>query len=253
MPPAARRVALVTGASSGIGRALASRLAKDGYDVCLAARRLDLLRLVAEEVESAGGRGLPVVCDVSSRVSVAEAVDHCREELGPVDLLVANAGIGGTRGGGPDSADVEQVMSVNFFGAVYATEAVLPDMLRRGSGHLVCVSSLAGYQGLPTAGAYSASKAALTTWFESLRVDLKGSGVAVTVLAPGWIRTAMIGDRESPLILELAPAADLMMRSVRAERPHHAFPVVPATAVRMARLLPRTVYDWLAARILPGR
>lgn len=126
-------------------------------------------------------------------------------------------------------------------------------MLERGRGHLVCVSSLAGYLGLPGAGAYSASKAALTTWFESLRGDLRGTGVAATVLAPGWIRTAMTRGEERPLLLELDPAADLMMRSIRQKRRHHAFPAVLATGVRMARLLPRGLYDRLASRVLAGR
>lgn len=248
----ARSVALVTGASSGIGRVLAGRLAEDGFDLCLGARRGEHLARAAEEIRVTGARVVPVVCDVSDRDAVVSMVDRCRAELGPVDLLIANAGVGGSRHRLPDAADVERVLSVNFMGAVHAVEAVLPDMLERGSGHLVCVSSLAGYQGLPTAGAYSASKAALTTWFESLRVDLRHAGVSVTVLAPGWVRTAMTEGRVRPFMLELDPAVDRMMRAIRARRPHLAFPAAPATAVRLARLLPRGLYDRIARRVLGG-
>ncbi len=242
-----RPVALVTGASSGIGRALSVRLAEDGYDVGLCARRAGLLEEVAQAVRSAGGRASVHPHDVSSRDAVLHAVAECEQRLGAVDLLIANAGIGGRRGVEVDGENVERVFGVNVLGAVYAVEAVLPAMLQRGSGHLVCVSSIAAYGGLPRAGAYSASKAALTTYFESKRLDLRGTGVDVTVLAPGWVRTPMTGGEHStrPILLELEPAVDRMMRAIRERRPHLAFPWTLATAVRLGRLLPRFAYDRL--------
>ena len=197
------------------------------------------------------GVALPLSCDVTDRTQVARAVEHCESELGPVDLLVANAGMGArTPADGLSAARVEEVFSVNFFGAVYAVEAVLSGMLQRRSGHLVAISSVAGFNGLPGRSAYSASKAAMTNFFESLRLDLRGRGVDVTVISPGFVRTPMTSHASSsrPFVLELDDALDRMMPAILARRPALAFPFPVATLAWMARSFPRRVYDALAGR-----
>ena len=172
-----RPVALVTGASSGIGRGLAVRLARDGYSVGLAARRTERLREVVGTIEKHGAAASAHGCDVADPEQVRAAVSACRLALGPVDLLVANAGVGArARVEDLDGEDVRRLMQVNFMGAVYMVEEVLPEMLRRGSGHLVAVASLAGFNGLPERAAYSASKGAMINFFESLRMDLASEG-----------------------------------------------------------------------------
>src|SRR3990172_6474290 len=194
-------VAFITGASSGLGAGLARRLAtKEGYAVALAARRGDRLESLVGEIRAGGGVASAYACDVRDRGQLCAAVEAAVAELVPVDLLVANAGISVmTVPEALDAAQVENVMATNFFGAVYATEAVLPSMLARGSGHLVAVGSLTGYGGLPRTAAYSASKGALHNFFESLRVDLRGTGVDVTVITPGYVKTELTVKNLHPL------------------------------------------------------
>ena len=246
------RVALITGASSGMGRGLAMRLATHGYQVGLAARRVEPLEEVAADIRAAGGEAVALQCDVSDRDDMCAAAERCREEFGAIDLLVANAGRSEmTLVDEWDSDMIEQLMRVNFFGVVYAVEAVLPAMLDRGRGHIVGVSSLAAFGGLPRTAGYSAAKAAVTNFLESLRVDLRGRGVDVTVISPGYVRTPMT-DRNlhsMPLLVELDDAVDLMHRAiVRRARAYH-FPWPLATLIWVGQIFPRRLYDWVVSRI----
>jgi len=166
-------VAFITGASSGFGRGLALRLAGDGYAVGLSARREDRLAVLAEEIDSGGGKAAAYPCDVADRETLLDAIRRCEEELGPIALLIANAGV--STHAFPeelDSREVERVMRINFQGTVTAAEGVLQGMMARGRGHIVVVSSLASFQGLPYHGSYCASKAAMNAFFESLRLDV---------------------------------------------------------------------------------
>ena len=245
-------VAFITGASSGLGRGLAVRLAQEGWAVGLAARREDRLHEVLADVRDYGGRGGVYPCDVGDKAAVQAAVAACVRELGPVSLLVANAGVGHrTEPETFDSEDVERVLRVNFLGAVYAVEAVLPEMLRQGEGHLVGVGSLAGYGGLPKTSAYSASKGALINFFESLRLDLRPKGIAVTVINPGFVRTEMTDqhDRPRPFMLELDQGVEHMMQAIKRRRRSARFPWPLSTLVAAARLFPRWLYDALAGRV----
>jgi len=245
-------VTLVTGASSGIGRSLARRLAADGSPVALLARRKPLLESLVQEIEALGGRALAIPCDVTERARVHEAVRAAEAELGAIECLVANAG-----GGGPTSAEaleaghVDGIFRLNVLGVVHCIEAVLPAMLARGSGHLVAVSSLAAWRGLPGAGAYCAAKAALGALMESLRLDLAPRGVRVTLLSPGFVRTRTgpraQARRRRPLEMELEDATRRMHRAIRARRRAYAFPLPLALAVAVGRLLPAALYDSLLA------
>jgi len=246
------RVALVTGASSGLGAGLARRLARSGYAVALAARRAERLEELAAAVRDAGGKALALACDVREQGEVRAAVDATVRELGPVDLLVANAGISGTTPTGAFSAQVvENVMRTNFLGPVYAVEAVLPSMLERRAGQLVAVGSLAGYGGPPKSAAYSASKGALHNFFESLRVDLRGTGVDVTVITPGYVRTDLTAKNEfrMPLLVELEDAVERMMRGIERRDALVAFPLPLFAAVWMAQVLPAAIYDRIGSRV----
>lgn len=245
-------VTVVTGASSGIGRSLARRLARHGDAVALIARRADLLASLATEIEHDGGRALAVPCDVTDHGQVAAAVARVETELGPVSRLVACAG-----GGQPtfvqhfDAAEVTAIIRLNLFGVVNCVEAVLPGMLARGNGHLVAMGSLAAYRGLPTAAAYSAAKAGLSNFMESLRIDLRPHGIAVTLLLPGFVRTKPGGayNKRKPFRLDLETATAHMERAVLTRRPRLAFPWPLALAFSIMRLLPAPIYD----RLLAGR
>ena len=244
------KVVFLTGASSGIGRALAVELGRRGARMGLTARRADELLKTAEEAERAGGEALALPGDVRDPEQVREAVGRVRERWGRIDVLVANAGVSTTTAGTAlGAAEATEVITVNVIGVVNCVAAVLPGMLEQGGGHLVAVSSLAAYRGLPKSGAYSASKAAVSTLFESLRVDLRRSNVAVTVIHPGFIRTPMTAGRRKklPFLLEVDDAARRIVSAVERRARTYAFPWQLAGVVRLIRHLPGPLYDRLAS------
>ncbi|MCA1816751.1 MAG: SDR family NAD(P)-dependent oxidoreductase [Acidobacteria bacterium] len=245
------RVVLVTGASSGIGRSLAVELGGRGASVGLVARRAESLNEVAREVEAAGGRALALAADVTDAAAVRAAAESLRAKFGAVDVLVANAGVGTltddyARLGG----QVAETVEINLHGAANSVAAVLPEMIARGQGHLVAISSLASYRGLPKSGAYCASKAAMNALFESLRLDLKGTGVIVTIIKPGFIKTPLTAGREAqmPYLMELDDATRKILRAIETRRTSYAFPWQLASLVRLGRLMPDRLYDWVALR-----
>ena len=198
--------AFITGASSGFGRGFALKLSADGHGVGLAARRVDRVESLVQEIRRGGGAAIACPCDVAEPSQIREAVSRTENELGPVDLLIANAGVSvRTEVHRFDADEVEWVTRVNFLGAVHAVGAVLPGMLDRGRGHLVGIGSLAGYRRLPRTAAYSASKGALYNFFESLRIDLRGTGVDVTLITPGYVK---IGDDRQERALDAVPDRD---------------------------------------------
>lgn len=246
------RVAFITGASSGLGAGLARRLARSGYAVALAARRRDRLDEVAQAVRTSGGTALPLACDVREPDQVRSAVRAAVTELGPVDLLIANAGVSRmTRAEELSASQIEDVMRTNFLGPVYAVEAVLPSMLERRSGHLVAVGSLTGYGGLPKTAAYSASKGALHNFFESLRIDLRGTGVDVTVITPGYVKTELTEKNayRMPFLMELDDAVERMARAIERREALVAFPLPLFALVWAAQILPASIYDLLGSRV----
>ncbi|HEX7316703.1 MAG TPA: SDR family NAD(P)-dependent oxidoreductase [Pyrinomonadaceae bacterium] len=244
------KVVLITGASSGIGRALALELARRGARLGLTARRGEELLKLGEEIERAGGEAMAVPADVRDAEALKEVVGRVLARWGRVDVLVANAGMSSTTAGTRlNAGEVGDVITINVLGVVNSVAAVLPSMLERGAGHLVAISSLASYRGMPKSGAYSASKAAVSTLFESLRVDLRRSNIDVTTIHPGFIRTPMTAGRKKklPFLLEPEDAACRIVKAVERRARTYAFPWQLATLVRVIRHLPGAVYDRLAS------
>lgn len=245
-------VVLLTGASSGIGEGLALALAKKGATIGLLARRKEMLDGLAEKCVGLGGVARIFPADVTDHEAVRSAADSLRSEFGKVDVMIANAGIGGndeaTRSLQPDA--VAKVIDTNLKGAVNAVHAVLPEMLERGQGHLVAISSLAGFRGLPKSAAYSASKAAMTAFFESVRLDVQNKGVAVTIIQPGFIKTPLTAGRHAnmPFLMELDDAIPLFIRAIERKKKFAAFPWQLATIVRAGRFMPAWLYDRIAGR-----
>jgi 2-hydroxycyclohexanecarboxyl-CoA dehydrogenase len=239
-------VTLLTGASSGIGRSLARRLAGD--PLALLARRKALLDTLAAEIEAAGGRALALPCDVTDRAQVAAAVQAAEAQFGPIERLIANAGGGrSTAIQTFRAAEIEQILALNVVGVANCIEAVLPGMLARGQGHIVVTSSLAAWRGLPGAAAYCAAKAGLSAMMESLRIDLAAHGIDVTVLSPGFVRTSP-EKRRKPFQVDLEAATARMARAIRARRKAYAFPLPLVLGAGFGRLLPAPLYDRLLAR-----
>jgi NAD(P)-dependent dehydrogenase (short-subunit alcohol dehydrogenase family) len=230
-----------------MGRSLARRLALRGETIVAVARRKPLLDTLVDEITTAGGRAVAIECDVTDRSWVHVAVAEAETLFGPIDRLIACAG-GGERTNVEtfDADHVNRVFAVNVMGTVHCIEAVLPAMLRRGSGHIVAVSSLAAKRGLPGAAAYSAAKAALSNMMESLRIDLGRRGVAVTLLCPGFVRTRSSAKKKfKPFQVELEGATKLMCRAIVARKKYYAFPGPLVLATGVGRMLPATLYDWL--------
>src|SRR5690348_15948381 len=187
------RSILLTGASEGIGRALALELAKDGACLTLVARNEARLTELAAEVEALGGRACLVVADVTAAESAPRMVEAAIEAFGALDFLVLNAG--SSMWAPFDSledpvAASHELMELNFFACVRITEAALPH-LKRSKGLIVPMASVAGFTGVPTRTLYSASKHALVGFFESLRVELRESGVDITLIAPDFVVTEL--------------------------------------------------------------
>lgn len=246
-----QKVVLITGASSGIGRSLAVELARRGATLGLLARRADVLQEIVAEVEGAGGHALALTADVKDAEAVRAAADQLRASYGQIDLLIANAGVGATTDVKDLRArEVAEVININVLGVVNSVTAVLPEMIERGQGHLVAISSLAGYRGLPKSGAYCASKAAVSAFFESLRLDLLGTGVDVTIIHPGFIKTPLTAGRHAqmPFLMELQDATRKIVSAIEARKKSYAFPWQLASLVRAAMLMPNFLYDRIAAR-----
>jgi short-subunit dehydrogenase len=239
-------VALITGASSGIGREMARLLAREGTRVALVARRKDLLDELAGEIRAAGGTALALPCDVRERMAMHAAVKDAARELGPIDLLIANAGVGHVIPADAfDAALFEDTIRTNLLGPVYAVEAVLPSMLSRHAGHIVGVSSLAAYHGFPMTHAYCASKSALNAFLEGLRAEIVDRGIRITTVCPGFVRTPMVVKNTGamPFLLEPEEAARRIVRAVHACRRVYNFPWPMAALMALVRHLPNGILD----------
>lgn len=185
-------VILLTGASSGIGEALALRWASRGMKLALAARSADALERVAQACRAAGGEAVAIPTDVAEEAQCRAFVARAAERFGRVDVLVCNAGISmwARFDELTDLEPMERIMQVNYFGAVYCTHAALPH-LKKAGGRIVAVNSLTGKTGVPTRTGYAASKHAMTGFFDALRIELAGSGVSVTSAFPGFVATGV--------------------------------------------------------------
>lgn len=242
---------MITGASSGIGRGLAKEVAARGAMVGLVARRADTLKELQTEIETAGGRALAVAGDVRDASSMKAATESITAGLGPIDVLVANAGIGtSTDGSQVSGEEVANVISVNVIGAANSVSAVLPKMVERRKGQLVVISSLAAYRGLPKSAAYCASKAAVSAFFESLRLDLAPKGIDVTIIHPGFIKTPLTAGRDAqmPFLMELDDAVKKIAGAIERRKKSYAFPWQLATIVRAGMIMPIWMYDRISRR-----
>jgi NAD(P)-dependent dehydrogenase (short-subunit alcohol dehydrogenase family) len=248
--PLEGKTALITGAASGIGRQLARLLARCGMSIAA----IDLDAAGLDSLAAEIGPACAVTrADVTDLPALRSAVRGLEEKLGAVEMLVASAGIGrGTPADRFRAEEVNAILSVNLIGVVNSIDAVLAGMRKRKSGHIVVLSSLAGTRGVPLMSAYSASKAGCNALCDALRVELAPEGIAVTTVAPGWIRTPMTEALGLPrkMLMPLEDAARIILDAIRRRKASVAFPRLLAVQVWLMRFLPRPVGDWMAGMLM---
>lgn len=247
------KVILITGASSGIGAALARAYAAPGVTLVLTGREPDRLDAVTAAVRAKGARAEPALIDVADRAAMAEWLRGVDDRT-PVDMVIANAGISAGsdgRGGGDDEATTRRVFAVNVDGVFNTVFPLLPGMRARGGGRVAVVSSLAGFRGVPGAAAYCASKAAVRVWVEGARGDLAADGVVVSVICPGFVRSRITdaNDFPMPFLMDADRAARIIMRGLARGAARVSFPWPMALGTWLLAALPAAWSEALVARM----
>lgn len=239
------RTILITGASSGIGRAIAVEYARRGAHVMAAARRESELVSLCEEIRTAGGKASYLVLDVRDPQAAHDAPARAERELGSLDMVIANAGLGSSRHATRLGLDeVVEMVDINVRGAFATLVGAIPIMVAKGAGQLVGVSSIAGRRALPGGAPYCATKAALSTFLEGLRIDLGPMGIGVTDVQPGFVDTPMT--KKNEFAMPFLWPADRAARTIcdRLERSPRiiAFPRPLRVLSRFSQLLPFSVH-----------
>jgi NAD(P)-dependent dehydrogenase (short-subunit alcohol dehydrogenase family) len=243
------QLAWITGASTGIGRGLALKLAERGVRCAVSARSGEKLDELAAESTLIS----PYPADVTDPAAIAKTVAAIEAAHGPIDLTILNAGIWEPmRAFDFDAQRAGRSMQVNYMGVVNGVEAVLPGMIKRDRGHIAIVASVAGYRGLPQGAAYSPTKAALINLAESLATDLDGTGVKITVINPGFIDTPMTRNNEflMPFIITADEAVDEIMKGLDKDKFEIAFPRTFVTLLKVARGAPYPMFFWMVRNFI---
>lgn len=243
----------ITGASSGIGRAVALAYARQGRLVIGSARDGIRLATLAEAARGLPGKVVPLPLDVTAAGAMPAAAARIAREHGPIAQAILNAGTHVPMGAADfQSATLRKLIAVNLMGAAHGLEALLPDMLARGAGRIAVVASVAGYRGLPSAAAYSASKAAAIAMCEALRPECARAGVTLQVINPGFVETPLTAknDFPMPMMISAEEAANHILRGLASERFEIAFPRRFALAMKLLRLMPYPLFFALTRRLL---
>lgn len=250
------KVVLITGASTGIGKQIALRLAAENCTLALIARRIDLLKELETEIKNSGSNVFSFKCDVSSRQEVEQVYSSIIEQLGNIDVAILNAGVS-------NRADIEEFTSekaeetfgVNTLALVYFIDQLLPGFKLKNKGVIVGISSVADLRGYPKSGFYNASKAATTVLLQSLRNDLKKYNIKVITVRPGFVKTPMTDKNEfyMPLMMNADKAANIIVNGIKKEKRIIQFPLPIVFFDYLLKMLPAPLIEWLVSRPLPAR
>jgi NAD(P)-dependent dehydrogenase (short-subunit alcohol dehydrogenase family) len=244
----------ITGASSGIGRALALRLARVGRTVVASARNVDALASLSAEARAFGGRIESVPLDVTGEGAVLDAVERIERTIAPISLAILNAGLHiPVDPRDFKVADFRQLAEINLFGTLHCLGALLPRMIGRRGGHIAIVASVAGYGGLPTAAAYGMTKAGLINMAEALRPELAALGIELQVVNPGFVRTPLTDRNRFPMpfLVEAEDAAAAIEWGLARRRFEIAFPRRFVLLMKLLRLLPYPLFFAITRRLVP--
>lgn len=246
------KTVLITGASSGIGKALAIELSKLNCRLVLTARRDNLIRDYKDELEVEDNNLLILKNDVSDKVSCAESYGKIVEEFGSVDVAILNAGMGRTmKVEEYNSRHAENIIGTNFMGIIYWVEQLVPDFIKRKTGIIAGVSSMADNRGYSGSGFYSASKAAATIYLEGLRIELYKHNVRVITIRPGFVKTPMTAKNnfEMPFLMSPEKSAKYIAKGIEKEKRVIQFPSAMVLITTLVGLIPGRIYELLASRV----
>jgi len=252
------QVVIVTGAASGIGQELCRLFARRGARIGLVDRDKSKLEAFADELRQAGVPCATAAVDVRQREQVHDAVRQIVGALGPADILIPCAGI--CRASTVDDlkiSELEEIVGINFMGMVYVIEAVLPSMLERNCGQIAGISSMAGVRGIPFEPAYSASKAAVGAYLESLRCELRPRGITITTVFPGYVQTPLLDEINGMMGADMSggkaftpnAAAARIVEGLERRSSYIYFPRPLGLSVRLSRLMPPRMYDRVMRRM----
>ena len=250
----AKETVWITGASSGIGRALALRMAREGYRVAASARRGDELDKLQREAAAAGGEIVPVPLDITKAEEVLPALDCIEHDMGPISIAVLCAGTyAPVMARELTAAKARPVFELNLMGTVNCLERLIGRMSERKNGRIAVVASLAGYFGLPTSAIYGGSKAALINMAEALRPDLAREGVTLQIVNPGFVKTPLTDKNEFPMpfLMEVDDAVDAFYHGLHSDRFEITFPRRFSLMLRLLQMLPYRLALALTARAMP--
>ena len=248
------KVVWITGASSGIGRALALKMASEGWTVAATARSVESLHTLAEESKTLSGAIYPFSADVTDSSEICAILDKIESSCGAVNLAVLNAGTFV-----PDTAkttcgeNVTALMQLNFVGTINCMHPLVIKMRSRSAGAIAVVSSLAGYVGLPGAAAYGASKAALINLTESLRPELSTYGIKLQVINPGFIKTPLTDKNQfkMPFLMDVSDAVNALYKGLNSDRFEITFPIRFSIIMKILKYMPYKMLFSLTKRLLP--
>ena len=241
----------ITGASQGIGEAVALAMAQQGITVAASARSASRLQALAGQSANLPGRILPYPLDVTDPAAVKATVQHIEQELGPIDQAILNAGTFVEQPAEQFTCDnVRGQVELNLMGTCHCLEPLIAVMTARGRGTIAINASLAGYRGLPKAAGYGASKAALINMAESLHTELTELGIEIKLINPGFVQTPLTDKNRFPMpfLMAVGPAAALIVKGMNARGFEIRFPWVFAALMGLLRHLPYSVYFWLVRK-----
>ena len=248
------KVILIVGASSGMGRVLAKRLAGEGATLAVTARRKDKLESLAAEIAAAGGRCLPLVADATDEAAATAVVDAVVEHFGRLDMIYLNAG------GAPaldmrimTAGQVSTYMRTNYDVVVNYLFPALRQMVIQGGGHVGHTNSLAGLLGVPLQGPYCAAKAATILLIDTCRMEFRRAGIRFTTVYPGFVATEITAGDGMPAPLEISTdkAVDHILYALRHKKRDYLFPFSMRWIIRISRILPKSLVLWILEKTLP--
>ena len=242
---------LITGASSGIGYCLTKALAAEKCNLAILSRKKNVLDNIAAELKDYGSNIIPLQCDVRNKEEIKSAIQIVRRKFGEIDIAILNSGVSGrSKVENFNSTEAENTFGVNVLGLIYCVEELLPNFIIEKKGMIVGVSSLADGRGFPKSGFYCASKAAVTKFLESLRVELKKYNVKVITVKPGFVKTPMTdkNDFNMPFLMPPERAAQIILNGVKKEKRLIQFPFPTVLGAKLLRIIPDFLFDKIAAR-----